>query len=228
MSRFSGAMRRAGEAARQAKEFFLDYAYLMTLGAALLVVAASALYTYQLRDGSGIQAAANAPEIEETVVPTLQPLPTAAPLATIAPLQIASTVKLGGTTVRPVKGAVLRGFDLSVPVYWEALSCVRVHAGLDLAGTPGEDVLCASDGTVTQAARDELWGWRVTVAQTDGQTAVYAGLASSLVQQGQNVTRAQPLGALLERIPCEAELGAHLHMELSRDTLARDPAEILP
>ena len=228
MSLISSVLSGAAEAKRRAKEFVLNYAYLMTLGAALVVVAASALYTWQLRQEGEVQAAANAPEVEVTAEPTQEPMITPVPLPTMAPLQVASTVKLGGTTVRPVKGKKLRAFDLTAPVYWEALSSVRVHAGLDLAGEAGEDVLCAMDGTVAQSVRDELWGWRVTVAQTNGQTAVYAGLASSNVQEGQNVTRGQTLGVLMDAVPCEAELGAHLHMELHGGGEMRDPATILP
>ena len=226
--RMQGAFARVGATARRAKEFMLDYAYLMTLGAALTVVAASALYTWQLRQEGQIQAAADAPEVRETASPTLEPLPTAVPLATMAPMGIASTVRLGGSTVRPVSGGALRESDWATPVYWEALSCFQPHAGLDLAGAAGEEVRLVMDGTVTQAVRDEMWGWRVAVAQTDGQTAVYAGLAESLVQAGEHVTRGEAIGTLLERIPCEAEMGAHLHLELSREGKAQDPKDILP
>ena len=228
MSMIARALKRAGEAKRQLKEFVLDYAYLMTLGAALVVVAASALYTWQLRQEGQIQAAADAPEISATAEPTPQPTATAVPLPTMAPMQIASTVKLGGSTVRPVKGKTLRAFDLSEPVLWETLSCLRVHAGLDIAGEAGEDVLLAMDGTVSKTARDELWGWRVAVEQTDGQTALYAGLSLLTVTEGQHVTRGQTLGQLMEAVPCEAELGTHLHMELTREGETRDPVTILP
>ena len=127
-----------------------------------------------------------------------------------------------------MKGSILRAFDLSEPVLWEALSCLRVHAGLDIAGEAGEDVLLVMDGTVSQTARDELWGWRVSVDQTDGQSAVYAGLSFLTVAEGQHVTRGQALGQLMDAIPCEAELGAHLHMELTGEGEMRDPVSILP
>ena len=228
--RIQGALKRASAAAQRAKEFMLDYAYLMTLGAALTVVAASALYTWQIRQEGQIQAAADAPEVQVSAspTPTLEPLPTAVPLATMAPMGIASTVRLGGTTVRPVSGRTLRESNPTAPVYWEALSCFQPHAGLDLAGTEGEEVLLVMDGTVTQAVRDELWGWRVEVLQTDGQTALYAGLAESFAQAGQHVTRGQAIGTLLQRVPREAEMGAHLHIELSREGEAQDPKTILP
>ena len=228
--RITGALDRARAAAQRAKNFMLDYAYLMTLGAALTVVAASALYTWQLRQKGEIQATADAPEVQASALPasTPEPLSTAVPLATMAPMGIASTVRLGGTTVRPVSGGALRESDPTAPVYWEALSCFQPHAGLDLAGAQDEEVLLVMDGTVTRTVRDELWGWRVEVAQTDGQTALYAGLAQSLVQEGQHVTRGQAIGTLLGRVPCEAEMGAHLHLELARDGEAQNPQTILP
>lgn len=165
------------------REWMLDHAYWVTLGAVLTIIAASALYTRGLeRQAADVQAAAHAPEIAET----------------------------------------------ATPVLWEALSCVQLHAAVDLAGEVGEKVHCVMDGTVSGTVRDELWGWRVAVAQTDGQQAVYAGLAACDVSAGQNVTRGQTIGTLLERIPCEAELGAHLHLELTCNGERRDPMEILP
>ena len=100
---------------------------------------------------------------------------------------------MGGGRAAPVSGGVLRGYD-TAHVYWAALSCYKPHAALDLAAQAGETVLCAMDGVVERASRDDLWGWRVTVAQTDGRRAVYAGLLLCRVQAGQCVTRGQALG----------------------------------
>ena len=104
----------------------------------------------------------------------------------------------------------------------------RLHEGIDLKAELGQDVYCAMDGTVARVVRDERWGWRVEVEQTDGRRAGYCGLSVCDVAEGQNVTRGQALGALLERIPCEAELGAHLHLELTREGAKEDPLEMLP
>ena len=86
MSMIARARQRAGEIKRQLKGFVLDYAYLMTLGAALVVVAASALYTWQLRQEGQIQAAADAPEISESAEATPSPTAWAVPLPTMAPI----------------------------------------------------------------------------------------------------------------------------------------------
>ncbi|MBP3428250.1 MAG: M23 family metallopeptidase [Clostridia bacterium] len=206
------------------KKAMMDYAYLMTLLAAVTVIAASAAYTKALEERTAAQAAAAAHEIGETPSPAPLPVPTQAvlrPQTTLAP------VRMGGGRAAPVSGGVLRGYD-TAHVYWAALSCYKPHAALDLAAQAGETVLCAMDGVVERASRDDLWGWRVTVAQTDGRRAVYAGLLLCRVQAGQCVTRGQALGEIMDAIPCEAELGTHLHLELDHDGVPQDPAQLLP
>lgn len=205
----------------------MEYAYLVTLGAVIAVIAASAMYTQHVRrmQEDGVQAAADAPETQQSDQ-TAAPSPT--PLPTIAPLEVHYTaIRPGGSTVWPVGGDIIRAYDAQEPVLWEALGSVRVHMALDIAGEAGESVLCAMDGVVEKAVRDELWGWRVSVAQTDGSCAEYAGLGSVDVLAGQSVTRSQQLGVLLEKIPCEAELGSHLHLALSKNGALCDPEALL-
>lgn len=220
----------------RARAWTLRNAHLVTLGAVLAVIAATAMYTRQVERRAGeVQAAAQAVELSASPAEAAEPTPlpaiftSASPLPTLAPLTLnLQAVRPGGGTVWPVSGEAVRGFDGDTPVLWEALSCVRVHAALDIGGEAGENVRCMMDGTVARTVRDELWGWRVEVNQTDGSCASYAGLAACDVAQGQNVTRGQPLGALLERVPCEAELGPHLHLEIVRDGVREDPLPLLP
>ncbi len=207
------------------KAWMMDYAYLVTLGALIAVVVGSALYTQQVRREreAGVQAAAHAPEIEQTATPT----PAVTPLPTIAPLAV-RPVLLTGSAQWPVDGDVLRSFDAQTSVYWARLQSWRVHAGLDIAGEAGQRVDCAAEGRVTGVTWDELWGWRVTVDQSDGRQTAYAGLESAVVAVGERVTRGQTIGTLLAQVPCEAELPAHLHMEVTRDGEPQDPEAMLP
>jgi len=212
----------------QAMDALLDRAYLITLGAVIAVIAASAMYTEHIREENSMQieAAARAMETEQTPESTQRPAVT--PLPTIAPLAVHPVkLRLGGGTVWPVSGDVIRGYSGDAPVYWETLSCVQVHRGADIAGQAGEDVLCVMDGVVERVTMDEVWGWRAYVAQTDGSTAVYAGLAHCLPAAGQTITRGQVIGALLEHVPCEAELGSHLHLEVLSEGEKTDPAILL-
>ena len=53
----------------QAREWLLDYAYLVTLGAMIAVIAGTALYTDHLRSQQNVQAAAPAPEVSSSPTP---------------------------------------------------------------------------------------------------------------------------------------------------------------
>lgn len=212
------------------RDWLYEYAYLVTLGAVLAVVAASAMYTSRLhaQQAADVEAAAGAPEIRETALPTTEPVVRATPLPTIAPLTLRpSALYPGGGKVWPVSGEVVRGYAQDELVFWEAIGCWQAHLGVDIRGQAGEEVLCIMDGVVDHISRDEIWGYRVCVAQTDGTKATYAGIAVCTVLEGQSVTRGNALGELLAAIPCEAELGAHLHLTLEAEGHVVDPTALL-
>lgn len=208
------------------RAWMMDYAYLVTLGAVIAVIAGCALYTQQVkRRTADVQAAAPAPEVMASPSPgigaTDTPLPTPVPLA----VRTMQPMTAGG--LWPVEGEVLRGFDEQAFVFWESLSSWRTHPALDIAGRAGQAVACCADGMVERSTWDELWGWRVTVAQEDGWQVSYCGLESSLVAAGDPVTRGRTLGTLLERIPCEGEMPAHLHLEAHKNGAIQDPEAML-
>ena len=202
---------------RRAREWLLDYAYLVTLGAMIAVIAATALYTDHLHAEENVQAAAPAPE----TAPSVQTLPTSSPLPTLAPLKIKTAA------VRPVSGEVIRSFE-NQPVLWQALSVWQAHLALDVSAASGESVLCMRDGVVISCFRDALWGWRVQIRQTDERVCEYAGLSLSWVEAGQSVTRGQAIGEIMDVLPAESELGTHLHLELSENGKAIDAREEIP
>lgn len=221
-------MHKRKTARQSIREWMMEYAYLVTLGAVIAVIAAGAMYR-QNSGESGMQAAAGAPEIMHSAAPTAAPTARMTPLPTIAPLRVRyAALETGAGTVWPVDGEIVRAYDAHSPVLWKALACVQVHEGMDVAAEAGAGVRCARDGVVTKMTRDALWGWRIRVAHTDGSEAVYAGLESCDVIEGQTIARGQQLGVLMSEIPCERELGAHLHMELWKDGASCDPAAILP
>ena len=198
----------------QAREWLLDYAYLVTLGAMIAVIAGTALYTDRLHQQENVQAAAPAPEVAPSPSPSIRP----SPLPTLAPIRALPAFG----AVRPVSGEQLRGFSTQ-PVFWQALDCWQAHPAIDLAAESGETSVCMRDGVVLSCVRDELWGWRVEIRQTDESICTYAGLSCVLVQAGQTITRGQALGDVMERIPAESELGPHLHLALRQDGQAVEP-----
>lgn len=209
------------------KTWMMDNAYLVTMGCLMAIVVCCAVYTQELRNAQpeGIQAAAEAPEIQEGMTPAVTAVTT--PLPTIAPLAIRTTTLVERRGAWPVQGAVIRAYDQQEMVCWPSLNVWRTHAGLDIAGEEGEPVSVCLDGKVIHAAWDELWGWRVRISHEGGRETIYAGLESCIVGIGEQVRRGQTIGTLLRRIPCEAELGAHVHLEMVHGGSTQDPEVML-
>ena len=209
------------------KDLAAEYAYLVTLICVICVIAGSAAYTQQIKKEQQrhVEAAAGAPEIEASAQPSATVKTT--PLPTIAPLAVRVSV-LEEKTVWPIGGAVLRHHDMQEHVYWEALDVWQVHAGMDIAGEAEKNVCSAGRGRVVRAARDALWGGSIEIEQEDGRTVSYRGLALLYVKEGDEVARGQEIGTLLDKIPCEAEMGAHLHLEVTRGGAMQDPLAMLP
>lgn len=207
------------------KEWMMENAYLMTLGCVIAMVAGCALYTQGIRHAqqTDVQAAAGAPEI----VQTQEAAPRVTPLPTIAPLEIRPVMMTPRGGAWPVEGRVLRAYDAQESVYWQQLAVWQTHTGLDVAGEAGESVKACMDGMVESAAYDAMWGWRVSIAHEGDRISRYAGLAHCGVQPGESVRRGQVIGTLLEKIPCEAEMDTHLHLEMIREGKHQDPEATL-
>lgn len=220
-------MAKRGSFIQRAKDLAAEYAYAVTLACVIGVIVGSAVYTQRVQRRTQealVQAAAGAPEVLASVLPS--PTPATTPLPTIVPLAVRVSV-FEERGIWPVGGDVLRGHEMNEMVWWEALGVWQAHRGVDVAGAAGESVLCAADGTVERVARDALWGASAEIAQKDGRRVVYRGLALCYVEAGDVVLRGQEIGTLLERIPCEGEMGAHLHLEMEREGRAQDPLTML-
>lgn len=205
------------------KDWLAEYAYLVTIASVMAVIAGCAVFTQQLRERekAGIQAAAQAPEIAQTIAPS--PSFQVTPLPTIAPAAIRPAALISRAPAYPVSGEIIRGYDARTPAYWAQLGCWQAHTGVDIAGKAGEAVSACEDGTVISVAWDELWGWRICVDQGNGLEVLYAGLQACVVQPGAQVRRGQTLGTLMEHIPCEGELETHLHLQIQKNGNTADP-----
>jgi murein DD-endopeptidase MepM/ murein hydrolase activator NlpD len=101
----------------------------------------------------------------------------------------------------------------------------KKHDGVDLMVTEDTPVLAACDGRVLYAG-DGLRGYGnlVIVRHSDGLTTVYAHNHRLLVRVGDAVTRRQPLALAGKSGNASA---THVHFEVRKDSLARDPFEYL-
>ncbi|MDR0930074.1 MAG: M23 family metallopeptidase [Oscillospiraceae bacterium] len=186
---------------RQVWRFIKGQGFFLMIALCVLVVAASAVWAYHMRQAGAPDAAADA----------------GADYA--QRLSEAQSLRL----LRPVAGETVRGF--TGQVFLPTLGHWAAHEGLDLAAEGGEAVYAAQAGTVEAVRRDAQWGVVVDIRHDARFVTRYAGLSwPAAVAAGDEIAAGQRIGAV-GGIPVEAADGAHLHFALLRDGAAVDPGD---
>ena len=116
----------------------------------------------------------------------------------------------------PVRGRVTSRFGPRNKVH---------HDGIDIAAADGSAVLAAAGGKVIFADRLSGYGNVVIVEHRQGFTTVYAHNRINLVAKGKMVTRGERVATVGSS---GRSSGPHLHFEIRKANVARDPAFFLP
>lgn len=120
--------------------------------------------------------------------------------------------------VWPLEGDTVGGYAPGEPVWSRTLEQWQTHPALDIAGSPGEAVYACRDGVIADAWTDRVWGNAIAIDHADGYRSVYAGLNTiRLVEVGASVKAGDVISAVGTSLPCEADLPAHIHFELTRN-----------
>ncbi len=99
-----------------------------------------------------------------------------------------------------------------------------MHAGLDMAGSQGEEIYAAADGTVVTGGRSGAYGNLVEIDHGKGLATRYGHLSAVLVQPGAHVRQ----GQLIARMGSTGRsTGTHLHYEIRLDGRAINPRPFL-
>ena len=156
---------------------------------------------------------ASAPSsVSETAAAAPEPLPDSPTFAYTLPLE-------GGKVLNPYSGGQL--------VKNKTLNVWRTHDAVDIQGEKGARVYAIGDGVVASVTNDALWGGVVQIDHPDGRTSVYSGLVTGeRIKAGTEVLAGEELGTLGD-IPAEISAEPHLHLALTREGKAVDPAEVL-
>jgi murein DD-endopeptidase MepM/ murein hydrolase activator NlpD len=101
----------------------------------------------------------------------------------------------------------------------------HLHAGVDIRGANGQDILASRDGVVAFCGRTKTgYGTMVILDHGDGVQTLYAHARKVLVEQGQAVLRGQPIALLGRTGNATTE---HCHFELRLENRAVDPMPYL-
>lgn len=132
-----------------------------------------------------------------------------------------------GTVYRaPATGVVSKRHDMDAPVYSITMDDYRVHQGIDIAASVGDDVLATASGTVKLVWSDPLMGECVSVDHGNGVVSIYKNLAkekASGIAKGASVAAGQKLGTVGETAMIECAESPHLHFEMEYEGVQVDP-----
>ena len=131
------------------------------------------------------------------------------PPAAAAPPPAAEATGTKAAMRRPMPGPVSRGYGWTVTPRGE----YRFHTGADIDAPEGTRVLAAWAGTVVKVEVTAEAGLAVTLEHSDKKRTLYGNLASTLVRQGEVVTRGQPVGTVGTSFDLESAQPPHLHFE---------------
>ena len=119
--------------------------------------------------------------------------------------------------VWPLEGEIVGSYAPDAPVWSATLAQWQTHPALDIAGSPGEAVYACADGVVADAYCDRLWGNVIVLEHADGYRSTCAGLNTiKLIELGALVKAGDIISAVGPSLPCEADLPAHIHFELTQ------------
>lgn len=98
------------------------------------------------------------------------------------------------------------------------------HPGMDIAVAVGTPIIAAGDGTVTEAARDSVYGLFVRIEHAGGYESLYGHASRVLVTQGQRVRSRQTIALSGST---GVSTAPHLHFEIRRNGAPVDPVTLV-
>lgn len=170
--------------------------------------------------------------VPETTVPAPENASPAALGETESEPESTESMTVSGSLPRPRYFELPLGLDIVLdysaaePVFNATMGDWRTHTGVDFAGVTGDPVKASAGGFVTAVYDDPMYGTVMEIDHGGGVTARYCGLGKgSTIAVGTEVKTNDTI-AYLGAVPCEADAGAHLHMEIREDGLTVDPLDI--
>ncbi len=130
----------------------------------------------------------------------------------------------------PAEGALLVPCSLNTPMYSVTMDDYRTHAGVDIAASVGDSVMCCADGVVTKVYEDPMMGMTISVDHGAGVVSVYRNLAPEAadgIAEGVPVKAGQVIASVGDTALIECEEESHLHFELTVNGSHVDPAEYI-
>lgn len=132
--------------------------------------------------------------------------------------------------VAPVKGEILKGASLTVPVFSQTMEDYRTHSGVDVYCNSGSDIAAAAAGTIKKIWDDPMMGMSVSIEHSGGAVTVYQNLYDELpdgIEEGCEVRAGQIIATAGDSALMEIAEESHLHFALIVNGEYVDPSEYI-
>lgn len=123
--------------------------------------------------------------------------------------------------IKPARGYITSRFGYRMAPFTGKLS---LHAGLDIAATPGSPIYSPADGIVTYAGWDESYGRLVSIDHGYGISTRFGHNSQVYVQVGQKVSKWDVIAAVGNT---GRSTGPHLHYEVRLNGTPVDPSNFI-
>lgn len=131
--------------------------------------------------------------------------------------------------VWPLSGQIQVGHSLETLCFNETMGDWRIHSGIDIAADVGTTVVSISAGTVSAVLHDDMMGDIVVISHAQGVESRYCNLSANIaVKEGDSVETGAIIGTVGNTAIAESGQLPHLHLDVSKDGIAVDPADFLP
>ena len=200
----------------------------IVLAVCVLVIGASAVYTFHFREKWAQETVIIENSVEAAGQQDTQTLAQAQEVVSSrSAQQTAVPTEAPFAFVQPVEGFLDRDYSMLEPQYFAAANYYRLHPGIDLQAAYGTPVNACASGTVLKVWEDHELGLCVRIRHDRGYEAVYAGLSDAgYVRKGDPVKQGQTIGHVGNGVLAEKDAEPHLHLEVWLNETPVDPVAL--
>ena len=120
--------------------------------------------------------------------------------------------------IRPVEGDTMKEYSMDKVIYSKTLDMWKVHDGIDIYGTLGEEVVASEKGIVERVYEDSFYGYSVIIDHQNSVKTVYRNLDSNIpVKENQQVEKGKVIGKIGNTASGECKDKAHIHFEVIKN-----------
>lgn len=129
--------------------------------------------------------------------------------------------------VWPLKGDVVKSYNVDKMVYFETLQQFRTNPAIFIAGNPGADIVAATDGIVVSVGKEDKLGQTLTVDIGDGYRLLYGQLGDLKVKEGDYIKAGTVLAKLATVTKYYRMEGNHLYFQVQKDEETINPLTLI-